>query len=140
MSKLLISFLLFSLPLFNFDPGEIHLHIRETDNDQGNVLVLVFNQSTGFPSDPDKALMKLSLPLKGKKATITLPDIEPGKYAISVFHDEDGDGKMDKNSVGYPLDKYGFSNNPSSFFGPPSFEKAAFEVGTKPVRVDIKLR
>jgi uncharacterized protein (DUF2141 family) len=119
---------------------EIHLTIQETSNDFGKVQVLLFNNKDGFPSDPSKAIKKLSLALSNKTAKITLEEIESGTYAIAVFHDEDGDGKMDKNSLGYPLNKFGFSNNPSILFGAPSFEKAAFEVSSKPVEINIKLR
>lgn len=120
--------------------GEIHLIIEETEVNEGVVQVLLFNNKDGFPSEINKAIKKLSLPVVNKKAEIVLKDIDPGEYAFSVFHDQDMDGEMKKNQIGYPLDKFGFSNNPSLLFGPPSFSKASFKVKDKPVTVKIKLR
>lgn len=141
MIQAIVYFILFSFSTFQSEKKvEIHLTIQETSNDIGKVQVLLFNNKDGFPSDPSKAIKKLSLALSNKTAKITLEEIESGTYAISVFHDEDGDGIMDKNSLGYPLNKFGFSNNPSILFGAPSFEKAAFEVSSKPVEINIKLR
>lgn len=126
--------------ILNFPTGEIHLFIEETEVNEGVVQVLLFNRKDGFPSEITKAVKKLSLPVVNKKAQIVLTDIDPGEYAFSVFHDEDMDGEIKKNQLGYPLDKFGFSNNPSLFFGPPSFDKASFTVKDTPVTVKIKLR
>jgi len=120
--------------------GEIHLTIQETENDTGVIQMLLFNNKEGFPGTPEKALKRMSIPIKNKKATIILKGIEPGMYAISVFHDEDEDGEMKKNGIGLPLDKYGFSNDPTLIFGPPSFKKSSFEVKNKPIQVEINLR
>ncbi len=139
--KLIFTLLLtISLGFDQVNPGEIHLTIQETEFDKGDLLVLLFDQKDGFPSDPEKALKKLSIPVKDKKGRLIIKDLKPGDYAITVFHDEDLDGEMKKNSIGYPLDMFGFSNNPSLLFGPPSFDKASFKVGDKPVKVLIKLR
>ncbi|MEN2281059.1 DUF2141 domain-containing protein [Algoriphagus sp. SE2] len=118
---------------------EIQLTILESLNDEGMIQVLLFDNKEGFPSNPEKALKSISLPIKNKKAEIILKGIKPGKYAISVFHDDDKDGKIKTNAIGIPIDKYGFSNNPTLLFGPPSFSKASFEVKNKPVKVEIRL-
>ncbi|MBN3583242.1 DUF2141 domain-containing protein [Algoriphagus aestuarii] len=134
---LLTHFLLISGQI---NPGEIHLTIEETELDGGNLQILLFDQKDGFPEDPEKALKQLIIPVRNKKGHIIIKDLKPGKYAITVFHDEDLDGKIKKNGIGYPLDKFGFSNNPSLLFGAPSFEKSSFEVGGKPAKIMIKLR
>lgn len=71
----------------------------------------------------------------GKKAkvtatteTITFENIEPGEYAVTLFHDENGDSRLNTNFLGIPNEPYGFSNNARSFFGPPSHEKCTFQV------------
>lgn len=37
--------------------------------------------------------------------------VPPGKYAVMVYHDENGNGKLDINSNGVPSEKRGFSKN-----------------------------
>ena len=51
-----------------------------------------------------------------------------GEYAIAVFVDLNGNGKMDKNFLGIPKEQYGFSNNVMGTMAAPSFEQAKFEV------------
>jgi uncharacterized protein (DUF2141 family) len=67
-----------------------------------------------------------------------MPVPEPGRYAIAVRHDRDGNGK-----TSISRDGGGFSNNPSiSIFnlGKPSVEKAAVKVGPGVTRITIKLQ
>ena len=57
-----------------------------------------------------------------------LPD---GEYAIALFHDINGNGKLDmkmNNLIGLPAEKYGFSNNAIPIMGAPDFETCKFEL------------
>jgi uncharacterized protein (DUF2141 family) len=53
----------------------------------------------------------------------------PGRYAVRLFHDVDGDGEMNANLMGIPTEPFGTSNDAPPRFGPPAFEDAVFEVG-----------
>jgi len=55
-------------------------------------------------------------------------NLNPGKYAVRYYHDENMNGKMETNLVGKPTEGYGFSNNVTGKFGPPPFEKWLFEI------------
>lgn len=139
--KLLL--LVFLLSMFNSETqnsGEIQLVIKKTKSDKGVVQVLIFNKEDGFPEEHKKAFKALSVPVSNSSAKVTIGDLPPGNYAISVFHDENSDGKFRKNIVGIPLDRYGFSNNPMLKFGPPSFSKCAVAIENVPVEVEISLR
>jgi uncharacterized protein (DUF2141 family) len=45
---------------------------------------------------------------------------------VGVFHDENGNGKLDKNLVGLPKEGVGFSNTPGGRRLPPKFADARF--------------
>jgi uncharacterized protein (DUF2141 family) len=47
---------------------------------------------------------------------------------------------MDFNFLGMPLEGYGFSNDASAPFGPPSFDDAAFRLGARASFVAVKVR
>jgi hypothetical protein len=47
-------------------------------------------------------------------------------YAISVFHGENSNGKLDTNFLGMPRGGMGASNGAKGHFGPPKFVAAAF--------------
>jgi len=65
--------------------------------------------------------------------------VSPGRYAVSLFHDENANGKLDK-MVMIPREGFGFSRDAPVHFGPPSFSAAAFDVGAMPVRQAIRMR
>ncbi len=79
--------------------------------------------------------------IQQSSVTTVFADIPEGEYSISVFHDENKNGEIDKNSFGIPKESYGFSNNIMGMFGPPSFEEAKFKVSKEGVvHLKIKLR
>ncbi len=56
------------------------------------------------------------------------PEIASGPFAISVTHDVNSNGKFDLGFLKIPKEPYGFSNNPRTTFGPPSFEEAKIDL------------
>ena len=66
-------------------------------------------------------------------------EVAPGRYAISLFHDENSNKKLDKKLI-MPAEGYGFSRNAPVVFGPPSFGSAAFPVDGGETREAIKMR
>jgi uncharacterized protein (DUF2141 family) len=53
---------------------------------------------------------------------------KPGVYVIAIYHDENGNGSFDRNSLGLPAEAYGFSNNPPTLLGLPSFRSVRLNV------------
>ena len=53
--------------------------------------------------------------------------VTPGTYAISLIHDENGNGKLDTRVI-IPREGFGFSRNPAITFGPPKFAAASFGI------------
>lgn len=78
-------------------------------------------------------------PAQAEEASFTFKDLKPGSYAVMITHDENGNGKMDTNVVGMPLEGYGFSNNPR-VMRKPTWDEARFEVAATGTAIDIDLR
>jgi uncharacterized protein (DUF2141 family) len=55
----------------------------------------------------------------------------PGVYVIAIDHDENANGKFDRSGIGLPDEGYGFSNNPTTLFGLPSFRSVRLNI-TRP--------
>lgn len=53
-------------------------------------------------------------------------DVPPGNYAISIWHDDDGNGAFDSTEDGMPLDGWAMSGG--QLAGPPSFDDVSVEV------------
>ena len=70
---------------------------------------------------------------------VEIDSLPAGTYAISIFHDIDSDGKMDKNFIGYPKEPFGFSQNYKPMFRAPKFKEAQFYYDGKYLELEIKL-
>jgi uncharacterized protein (DUF2141 family) len=93
----------------------------------------------GFLNDPNRFAAVALKANAAMKSAVVLTNLDPGQYAIILFHDDNGNGKLDKNALGVPNEPYGFSNNVRGFLGPPAFEEAIMEVnvGDKAVRIAL---
>ena len=78
-------------------------------------------------------------PAQAEEASFTFKDLKPGSYAVMITHDENGNGKMDTNVVGMPLEGYGFSNNPQ-VMRRAYFNESKFDVSDAPSAITIRLR
>jgi len=63
-----------------------------------------------------------------KGCLIIIKNLKEGRYAVRFYHDENQNQVMETNLLGKPTEGYGFSNNVTGRFGPPSFEKWLFEL------------
>lgn len=89
--------------------------------DRGGVVVALFRKSDKWLSVP---ATETTVFAKKEGVFVTFRDLAEGEYAISMFVDENSNGRFDVNGTGAPTEPFGFSNNPSANFGQPSFEQA----------------
>jgi uncharacterized protein (DUF2141 family) len=104
----------------------IHVEISGLRNDKGRVWCAIYSSADGFPKKSDKALAHAMSSISDRHAVCEFPGFNAGTYAISVFHDENSNGKLDTNFMGIPREGVGASNNAKGHFGPPKFDAAAF--------------
>jgi len=72
------------------------------------VYIVVFDQEEGFPYEDDKAIFKWTgLPSVAEDKVGT--GLPAGNYAVAVFQDTSGDGKLNKWFFGKPREPYGIS-------------------------------
>src|SRR5215469_1121145 len=105
----------------------IHVEIERLRSDKGQVLCSLFSSSDGFPKDSQKAVAHATSPISDNRASCECSRVRPGMYAVSVFHDENYNGKLDTNLLGIPREGVGASNDARGHFGPPKFDAAAFQ-------------
>jgi uncharacterized protein (DUF2141 family) len=100
----------------------------------GRIQVAVCNasfDSHGCPHGASREAMPPGL-------DVLFPDLSPGRYAVAVYQDIDGDGALNKNMLGLPTEPYGFSNDIGRF-RPPVFSEALFDLdGDTTVEVTVK--
>jgi uncharacterized protein (DUF2141 family) len=109
-------------------------------NANGVIRVALFQNADGFPGDATKALR--AEPAKIDPRTLTAQAIftglPQGNYAVLIFHDENGNGKLDKNIFGIPKEGYGASNNPAKKMRAPTFDEAKFSLHSDKI-IEVKL-
>jgi len=109
------------------DWAEVKVVFSGLRNQDGQLLYCVFDQETGFPDRPERALLTGAQPLRETANPVIVLKLQRGKkYAFSVVHDENMNGKMDTNFFGIPSEGYGFSQNAKGFMSAPGFKACSF--------------
>ncbi len=102
--------------------NEIPVTVSGLESRSGNIMIAVYQNSKTFLSDD--AYWSTTVTILESDQQVVFIEVPPANdFAISVFIDTNKDGKLNKNFMGIPNEPYGFSNDPSSHFGPPSFEQ-----------------
>jgi uncharacterized protein (DUF2141 family) len=121
--------LLLALALpFATEGGELKLVINSSALEGKNLFVAVHSIAADFPTKDDKCIKRAVIAI-GDKTELSIPNIASGEYAVAVFADVNGNGKLDSNFIGIPQEPIGVSRDAKGRFGPPKFADAAFKVG-----------
>lgn len=115
---------------------DVTVNISNFKNNNGLALVAVFNTKESFLG---MGIKSAKTKIINNACSVTFKDIPKGIYAISMFHDENENNKLDTNFLGIPKETYGCSNNAKGFFGPPKWEDAKFEISNKNIIQNIQL-
>ncbi|MEP7222331.1 MAG: DUF2141 domain-containing protein [Novosphingobium sp.] len=121
-------------------PGaDVSVTVTGLRNVRGQVLACLTTAKRGFPDcTRDPAARHLIMPA-AEGMTLDFGPVPPGVYAVSLLHDENGNGKADMMLM-IPREGFGFSRDAPVRFGPPSFKDAAFTVAAQPVQQTIRMR
>jgi uncharacterized protein (DUF2141 family) len=120
-------------------PSSIVVQIEGLRSNRGQIMACMTANPKTFPDcQKDPHARHLTVPaLNGE--TVQFTGVPQGRYAIALFHDENGNGRMDKMMM-LPKEGFGFSRDAPLQFGPPRFGAASFQVGPAQLRTAIKVR
>lgn len=139
MQRIILLTAIFFLGIFNSIAQEkytITIEFLGMKSDQGKLYVALYNSKSSFLK---KAMEGDIVEIKDKKATAVFKDIPEGEYAVSAFHDENDNKKMDTRIFGIPKEPIGISNDAKGFMGPPKYKDAKFNV-SKDVTLTINIK
>ena len=138
--RVLIGFLLFcSNTSYSQSLGNLKVVVTGLRSAEGAVLISLFNRADGFPSDPAKAFKKEKILIQSGVSVMVFTDLPSGNYAIALLHDQNNNLKMDTRLLVLPKEGYGFSNDASARFGPPSYTQAMFYFPTTTtIRIQVR--
>jgi uncharacterized protein (DUF2141 family) len=137
-----MNYILIICSLFFVDPpNETHtltINITNIERMQGTVEIGLFNSKDRFLEE-GQAMKTLSIKVKNSSETVVIKDLPKGIYAVSMYHDENADGKLNSNFLGIPSEPYGFSNNFRPKFSAPTFKDCQFSLKSNHT-LNIKLK
>jgi uncharacterized protein (DUF2141 family) len=115
---------------------EVTFQVAGIESAEGHVMVALYDEN-GFLK---KAVKGARVKPAGASVAGTFGDVPAGSYAAVAFHDENGNGKLDFNPIGIPIEKTGFSRDATGLMGPPSFADSKFEVNGAATAIVVTLR
>ena len=119
-------------------PATFDVAIDGARNSKGMLHFCLSDDPRFFPDcSRDAAAVKKSIP--GSSKAVRLANIKPGRYALTVFHDENSNHKLDK-TLGIPREGFGFSRNPRVRFGPPRYRQVDIELKSGLARHTVRLQ
>ena len=103
----------------------VYVTIDNIKSTKGQLVVGLFSDNNNFLKTP---IAGKTVKVEGTSVTLEFNDVKKGTYAISVFHDENSNEKLDTNVMGIPKERFACSNNAKGFMGPPKWDDAKFEL------------
>ena len=136
----LLATTLLALSLASGGPVEatVEVDVQGLRNLRGKVHLCATRNAAHFPDcrrDPAAYRRTVS----ASNGRIRLTNIVPGRYAISLFHDQNSNEKLD-TFLGVPREGFGFSRNPVIRFGAPKFDSVGIELVTGFTRTTVRMQ
>jgi uncharacterized protein (DUF2141 family) len=127
--------------LFPLLVGAADLTVQVTGlrNTAGYMRLSLYDRAETF-LNPDGRIARMKVSIESTPVRVNFAGLRPGTYAVTVHHDENGNGQLDRNIVGLPREGYGFSNDARGTLGPPSFASAAVTLEAEDKVITITLR
>ena len=120
--------------------SSLAVNIADAKHDDGLAGVALWNGPEGFPEKIEHAIRITYVPVVAGVASASFEDLAPGRYAVTVYNDRNGNEAFDKNWLGIPRESWGVSNNARPRLRAPGYGEAVFEIDAGEHRLEIELR
>lgn len=137
--RILLAIFTLSTSLHMAAPGQARLTVKVNGirNSEGMVRIALYRNEEDFLNN---ACVAKALPANSGSLSFSFENLPSFSYAISVIHDANKNGELDKNILGIPKEGFGFGNDSMGMFGPPSFEEAGLRLEAMDLDVEVNLR
>lgn len=124
--------------LVHVHAADLTVTVKGARSAQGLVLVALYDGAETFLKPGKHAAVQMA-PADAQGVTLVFRNLPAGRYALTTFHDENANGKLDFNMTGSPLEALGFSNDAFGTAAAPAFDKAVIHLAAD-AAVTIHLR
>ena len=115
--------------------GNLELQVDNVAAADGALMVALYDKAADWRERPVRQLVQ---PAAAGSVKVIFADLPPGDYALALYHDRNGNGKLDTNVMGIPREPYGFSGKAPTL-GPANWDQARIAVPADGARVVVKL-
>lgn len=105
--------------------ADLRILVTGIESDKGSIHCALFGRDKGFPERDGGVVQVQRYPAAPPMLTCTFPKVEPGRYAVAISHDENGDEKVDADFENGSDEPWGVTNNARPGNRPPRFSEAA---------------
>ncbi len=103
----------------------ITIQIEGLKSNKGKLFLSLYDSQENWLS---KGCKEAIVNIENRTATVQLEGVPYGTYAISTFHDENDNKKLDTGFLGIPVEPYASSRGAKGRFGPPKWKHAKFVI------------
>src|SRR3954465_10260109 len=113
----------------SYGQTSLEVTVKNIKGKKGSIMIGLFTTEQDFLK---KAVYGKIVKPVGTEVTVVFDNLPSGDYAVSVIHDENGNGTLDTNALGIPKEGFAFGNNAMGNFGPPAFSQAKIALNGAP--------
>lgn len=99
------------------------IEVRDIEKVEGRLYIAIYHSEATFMKKP---LATFRVEVKDKVVSVPCTGLPAGTYAVSLFQDANGNGKLDTGIFGIPTERFAFSNDAEGIMGPPTYKKCSF--------------
>lgn len=119
------------------EPAVVSFEFAPLRSDRGQVVCRLYAVAEAWMKVPWR---DASVAVRAGRATCSFAEVPPGTYAMSAFHDENGNKKLDTNLLGMPKEGVCASNQAKGVMGPPKWKAASFVYSGGALRQQLVMR
>jgi uncharacterized protein (DUF2141 family) len=118
----------------------LYVNVEHIRSATGLIAVSLYNDNSRKFLAKRGALYVVRVPARAPTTRVCVNVPAIGVYAVAVYHDADANRRFDRTGIGLPAEAYGFSNNPGTLFGLPSFSSVRLRVARTDTWTTIRLK
>lgn len=113
----------------------------DEESGSGLIRIAVYSASEQF-NQPEFAIWKrtIAIPSEGDSECIIPMEQLPSTFAVAAFQDVNANGELDRNLLGVPTERYGFSNSARGTIGAPSYDEAVVDRPEADGELEVNIR
>lgn len=113
------------------------INVTNIKPETGIIRVAIYNDTDKWLEEK-KEIRVVTIGATKSEIKIYISDLPFGEYAVSIYQDENSNGKCDKSFFGIPIERIGFSNNIIPKLFKPTFRECKFSIPTRsPINIQL---